>query len=51
MEVAERGGNSHNGGTGAASIRIFKRADRLCTQLRPELVAYEFLFELQPVNS
>jgi glycosyltransferase involved in cell wall biosynthesis len=51
IEVAHRGGSGDNGGTGAASIRAFKRADRFGTELRPELFAYQFLFELQPVNS
>jgi SAM-dependent methyltransferase len=51
MEVSQRGGSRHNGRTGAASIRALKRADRFGTQLRPELFAYQFLFELQPVNS
>ncbi|HEY4396778.1 MAG TPA: bifunctional glycosyltransferase/class I SAM-dependent methyltransferase [Acidimicrobiia bacterium] len=51
MEVANRGGSGENGGTGAASMRAFKRADRFGTQLRPELFAYQFLFELQPAGS
>jgi glycosyltransferase involved in cell wall biosynthesis len=50
VEVARRRANpGHGGGVGSAALRAFNRADRFGTQVRPDLFAYQLLYELEPV--
>jgi SAM-dependent methyltransferase len=49
LEVADRGGAS--GAEGGRGLRgLLGRFDRILRQLRPQLFAYQFLYELRPVD-
>jgi glycosyltransferase involved in cell wall biosynthesis len=47
VEVVDRGGRGQHAGEGSAA-RALARIDRTAVALRPELFAYQFLYELRP---
>jgi SAM-dependent methyltransferase len=47
LEVVDRGGNSQHAGSGSAA-RALARLDRAAVAARPQLFAYQFIYELVP---
>jgi 2-polyprenyl-3-methyl-5-hydroxy-6-metoxy-1,4-benzoquinol methylase len=47
LEVIDRGGNGQETGSGSAA-RALARIDRAAVALRPQLFAYQFIYELRP---
>jgi hypothetical protein len=49
-EVVDRGGNGQEAGTGSVA-RALSRIDRAAVAARPQLFAYQFLYELVPAGA
>jgi SAM-dependent methyltransferase len=47
LEVIDRGGNGQRAGSGSAA-RLLARVDRAAVAFRPQLFAYQFIYELVP---
>jgi glycosyltransferase involved in cell wall biosynthesis len=50
FEVVDRGGNGHEAGSGSVA-RALSRIDRAAVAARPQLFAYQFLYELVPAGA
>jgi glycosyltransferase involved in cell wall biosynthesis len=50
FEVVDRGGNGQEAGTGSVA-RALSRIDRAAVAARPQLFAYQFLYELVPAGA
>ncbi len=50
LEVSARGSNGDGAGSGVGS-RVVKAVERVGLQLRPQLFAYQLLYELRPRRS
>jgi 2-polyprenyl-3-methyl-5-hydroxy-6-metoxy-1,4-benzoquinol methylase len=49
FEVIDRGGNGQEAGSGSAA-RMLSRVDRTAAAVRPQLFAYQFIYELVPAR-
>jgi SAM-dependent methyltransferase len=49
LEVIDRGGNGQEAGSGPVA-RTLSRADRAAVAVRPQLFAYQFIYELVPAG-
>jgi hypothetical protein len=50
FEVIDRGGNGQEAGSGPVA-RTLSRADRVAAAVRPQLFAYQFIYELVPARN